>query len=128
MVDKKLKKILRLSIDISKKSDLRSRHVSFLVKKNRILAIGFNRKKTHGFAHRSGYKYPSIHSELDCIKALRQDAYKVRGSVLINVRVSRDGQRYMLSRPCPACLKLARLVGVRSIVFTDGRGGFSSIN
>lgn len=128
MGDKKLKKILRLSLEISKKSDLRSRHVSFLVKNNRILAVGFNRRKTHGFAYRSGYKYPFIHSELACLKALRQNAYKARGSVLVNVRVSRDGKRYMLSRPCQTCLTLARQSGVRSVVFTDGRGGFSSID
>lgn len=124
----KMEKFLKKAVVLAENSDLRSRHVSFLVKNKKIIAYGVNRKKTHSFAAYNGYKYPYIHSELAAIKTLRQNAYDARGSVLVNVRVSRDGKSFLLSRPCPRCLRLARRAGVRLVAFTDGRGGFSTVS
>lgn len=123
-----MEKFLKKAVVLAENSDLRSRHVSFLVKNKKIIAYGVNRKKTHSFAASNGYKYPYIHSELAAIKTLRQNAHDARGSVLVNVRVSRDGKSFLLARPCPRCLRLARRAGVRLVAFTDGRGGFSTVS
>ena len=78
-------------------------HFSYVLKKNKVLAVGQERRgKTHPLAAKYGYKYPTIHSELDAFRQLHKS--DIRDSlVLVNTRISSTGVLGM-SRPCKYCI------------------------
>jgi hypothetical protein len=78
-------------------------HFSFVLRKNKVLAVGQeHRGKTHPLALKYGYKYPTIHSELDAFRQLHKA--DIRDSlVLVNTRISTTGVVGM-SRPCKYCI------------------------
>ena len=78
------------------------KHVSLIVCKKRIIAVGMNYFKTHPKAKEIGYQYEEMHSELDALRKLdRED--KKKKLQLINIRFNRFGQMRM-SKPCEKCL------------------------
>lgn len=77
----------------------RKKHCSVIIHKNRILAVGINRFKTHPLAVKHGYLFGEVHSELDAfLKCDRKE-----GLELWNFRFNSLGQM-RISRPCPKCL------------------------
>lgn len=77
-------------------------HFSFVLQKNRIVSIGEEKRhKTHTLANELGYKYPTIHSELDALIKIPKD--KRHNLVLVNTRVSPTGVLGM-SKPCVYCM------------------------
>lgn len=126
---KKLKKLLRMAVKMSGSCEHRAQHISFLLRKNRIISVGVNKRRTDTFAYKHGYKYPSTHSELQAIKTVRYKPQQARGAILVNIRVLRDSSKngvvYSLARPCPACLALARSCGVSKIYFTTEKRDFA---
>ncbi len=78
------------------------KHVSFILHRNRIQAVGTNcRGKTHPEAKRLGYLFDERHSELDAYLKLRDKS--LRGLSLVNFRFNNQGEM-RLSRPCYRCL------------------------
>lgn len=77
-------------------------HFSFVLRKNKIVSIGEEKRhKTHTLADELGYKYPTIHSELDAYTKIPKNNRD--GLVLVNTRVSPTG-RLGMSRPCVYCM------------------------
>ena len=78
-------------------------HFSFILRKNKVIATGEERRgKTHPLAAKYGYKYPTIHSELDAFRQLHKA--DIRDSlILVNTRISTTGVVGM-SRPCKYCI------------------------
>ena len=78
-------------------------HFSFVIRKNKVIAIGKEqRDKTHPLAVKYGYKYPTIHSELDAFRQLHKS--DIRDSlVLVNTRISITS-KFGMSRPCKYCI------------------------
>lgn len=77
----------------------RKKHCSVILYKNKIVACGINRFKTHPLAVKHGYLFGEVHSELDAfLKCDRRD-----GLELWNFRFNTFGQMRM-SRPCPKCM------------------------
>lgn len=78
-------------------------HYSYILRKNKVIAVGKEqRSKTHPLAAQYGYKYPTIHSELDAFRQLhKQD---IRDSlILVNARISTTGVVGM-AKPCKYCI------------------------
>lgn len=76
------------------------RHVSFIVRRNNILAIGTNHRKTHPEAAQIGYRYSEPHSELSAL--LRIPKNNRRNLTLVNFRFNKNGELRQ-SRPCEVC-------------------------
>lgn len=77
-------------------------HFSFILSKNKIVSVGEEQRwKTHPLAVKYGYKYPTIHSELDAFRNLPAK-YKNSKLSLINIRISPTG-KFGMSRPCKYC-------------------------
>lgn len=85
------------------KADIERTHYSFVLRKNKIIAMGKEQRgKTHPLAMKYGYKYPTIHSELDAFRQLNK--IDIRDSlVLVNTRISNTGV-FGMSRPCKYCI------------------------
>lgn len=79
-------------------------HYSFVLRKNKVLALGKEyRGKTHPLAMKYGYKYPTIHSELDAFRQLHKSDLRDGSLVLVNTRISSTGV-FGMARPCKYCI------------------------
>lgn len=75
-------------------------HVSLVIRKNKLIAVGTNNWKTHPKTVELGYMLPYLHSELDAFRKLDSNIDKL---TLINYRFSKTGHIGM-SKPCKFCM------------------------
>jgi hypothetical protein len=74
------------------------RHFSFIVKRNKILSFGVNKGfKTTPLAVRFGWRFDSIHSEVDAVKRFPYAPAELSGCKLYNLRINRSGCLHFLS-------------------------------
>lgn len=104
--------------DLAKKMSYKSTHPEHriggvIVKKSRVISLGFNKPKTHT---KSNHLYKNIHCELDCI--LSAEKGDLQGSTLYLYRENKQGVP-SLSRPCKWCQVLIREVGIKAVCYTD---------
>lgn len=108
----------------------RARMCAALVKNNRIMSIGINRRKTDPLQAKYGKNGDSIflHAEISCIKnALREyDVIDLEGSTLYVCRVKRPSERsnkwvWGLARPCEGCSRAIAEFGIKNVVYTTNK-------
>jgi len=128
----KFDKLKEISIAMAPKhpSDQRCRHFSFILNKKKILAIGFNRQKTHPFNLKYNFvnrknipinDLVGIHSELNALIRLGTD--DVQGLTLVNTRVNRKGG-IDLSMPCTGCQSFLKTLDFKKIYYSTKSGNF----
>jgi tRNA(Arg) A34 adenosine deaminase TadA len=102
-------------------------HVAFLVKKNKIVKIGWNRKRTHPEISKHPYHdgYVGTHAELDVI--LKSGLEDLNDHSMIVLRVDRKG-RLANSKPCPGCLSLLKSYNVEEVFYSDTDGNIEKLS
>jgi tRNA(Arg) A34 adenosine deaminase TadA len=102
-------------------------HVAFLVKKNKIVKIGWNRKRTHPEISKHPYHdgYVGTHAELDVI--LKSGLEDLNDHSMIVLRVDRKG-RLANSKPCPGCLSLLKSYNVEEVFYSDTEGKIEKLS
>ena len=97
-------------------------HIAFLVKKNKIVKVGWNRKRTHPEISKHPYHdgYVGTHAELDVI--LKHGIDNINDHSMIVLRVDRKG-KLANSKPCIGCLSLLKSYNIDNVFFsnTDGK-------
>lgn len=95
-------------------------HIAFIFKKNRILSIGLNSKKTHPKIKEYGYEdFSRLHAELSaCIRFGQNDCKKYSIAVL---RIDRNGKLNQ-SKPCDCCSNVIRQLKFKKVYFTNSKG------
>jgi hypothetical protein len=96
-------------------------HIAFLVKKNKIVKIGWNKKKTHPKIAKHPYHdgYVNTHAELDVI--LKSGLDNLDDHSMIVLRVDRKG-RLANSKPCTGCLSLLKSYNLSEVFYSDTEG------
>lgn len=96
-----------------------SRHAAGVVRKGKLISVGFNQRKSHTLAVRySGSHLKNcIHAELDAIKRARE----TQGLDMVVLRLNRQGQE-MMSKPCPACMRMIGDSGISRVLYTTQEG------
>lgn len=103
------------------------KHFSYIMDNKRIVSMGWNfSKKTHPLAHRFGYKFMAIHSELHAIKNFPFPVQELRHFKLVNVRIGIN-KEVRISRPCICCLRLLDFFGIDEVWFTNKEGRFEKL-
>lgn len=102
--------VIERAIRVATCSSYKQRVGAVLLKKNRIVAVGFNKIKTS--PKLSGYF--SVHAEAD---AIRHES----GDTLVVVRLSKRGELAM-SLPCSKCLRMIIKKGVKTIYWIGWDG------
>ena len=102
MVIAQAEEYLQMAYPICLTIPRQKKHVSLIICKKRIIAIGMNFFKTHPMAKEIGYNFEEMHSELDAFRKLTKEN-KGKKLHLINVRFNKFGQMRM-SKPCEKCL------------------------
>jgi hypothetical protein len=94
---------LPIAKPLSMAMERQKKHISLVLYKRKVIAVGQNIFKTHPSTLRLGYRTADMHSELD---AFRKVPKNLRGEklVLINFRFNRFGH-FRNSKPCPVCSK-----------------------
>lgn len=97
--DSKILKFIEFARPICLDIPRTKKHVSLIVQKNKVLAVGTNTFKGHPLASSIGYRFAEQHSELNAFLKCPERSKLM----LINVRFNAQGFMRM-SRPCPLCL------------------------
>jgi tRNA(Arg) A34 adenosine deaminase TadA len=102
-------------------------HIAFLIKKNKIVKIGWNRKRTHPEISKHPYHdgYVGTHAELDVI--LKSGLEDLNDHSMIVLRVDRKG-RLANSKPCPGCLSLLKSYNVEEVFYSDSEGNIEKLS
>lgn len=121
-------KIIKKAISIAKaicpetqSQGLRTSHVAFLIKKNKIIKIGWNKKRTHPQICKHPYHegYVGIHAELDAVLKSGED--ELHDHSMIVLRFDRKG-KLNNSKPCPGCASVLSQVGITDIYYSGADG------
>lgn len=98
-------------------------HFSFLTYRNNIVSFGYNNSwKTHPIANRFGYRFNSIHSELACILNYNGNIRDIHSLHLVNVRIGKEINSILNSKPCCKCQKLLSFYGITNISYSTEYG------
>ena len=102
-------------------------HIAFLVKKNKIIKIGWNKKRTHPEIAKHPYHegYVGTHAELDVI--LKSGLDSLNNHSMIILRVDRKG-RLANSKPCPGCLSLLNSYDINEVFYSDAEGKIEKLS
>ena len=110
-------KYLELAKKIAQKSDSRFRLGCVIVKKNRILSVGYNNmRKTHTKSNAFG-KF--LHCEVHALLGLGYQ--ETRNAIAYISRIRKDNTEGM-SKPCPSCLEALKLAQIKTICYTTNNG------
>ena len=85
---------------------------ALVVKKKRVLSVGYNNPKTHPLANT---KMRQLHAEMDAIIRCTPD--QLDGAELIVVRARRD-RKVGMAKPCRACDAFVRRMGLKRVYYT----------
>ena len=129
-------KIIEVSYALINKhnADLRCRHFSFIMDKNRIISIGLNSLKTHpknlkyNYVNKMNQNISDIvgtHSELSAvIKLGEEDCSDLN---LVNTRINRHDE-LDFSAPCSGCLDMIKQLNFKNVYFSNSQGKFDKLN
>lgn len=116
--------------------EMRTQNCSIAINKNRIVAIGFNQKKTNPInllnrkINSSGRDYSNAGftcAEYSCLNRVRRKTnVPFENITLLNIRITRDFKLAMAS-PCFSCRALCSFLAVTKIYFTNDRGDFQKL-
>lgn len=129
-------KIIEVSYALINKhnADLRCRHFSFILDRNRIISIGLNSLKTHplnlkyNYVNKNNQNISSIvgtHSELNAVIKLGEE--DCSGLTLINTRINRNN-KLDYSAPCRGCLDMAKQLNFKNIYYSNSNGVFNEMS
>jgi len=129
-------KIIEVSYALINKhnADLRCRHFSFILDRNRIISIGLNSLKTHplnlkyNYVNKNNEKISDIvgtHSELSAVIKLGEE--DCSGLTIVNTRINRNNQ-LDYSAPCRGCCDMIQQLNFKNIYFSNVQGRFDKLN
>ncbi len=102
--------------DLAEKISIRSSHKQHfigacIVKKNRIISLGYNQLKTHP---KSPSKFKSLHAETHALLGIPLE--QLRGASIYVFRKTRNNTLGN-SKPCRDCESLLRAVGIKNVFY-----------
>jgi len=102
-------------------SNVNNSHIAFLVKRNKIIRIGWNRKRTHPEISKHPYHdgYVGTHAELDVI--LKSGLDNLEDHSIIVLRIDRNG-KLNNSKPCLGCRSVLNQFNVKNIFYSNSEG------
>lgn len=122
-----LKKVKELAYSLCPVNrGMRCSHVAFLVKKNKVVHIGWNKPKTHpkvlDYNYHDGEVY--LHAELDvCLKAGLDN---LGGYELVVLRIDRTN-KMTISKPCKGCQHFLAQLNLKNIYFSQNDGTITKL-
>lgn len=132
MMVKKYTNLIDISLSLLPDiNDSKSKHFTFLLKRKKIISIGYNKtKKSHPICYKYGHKFNAIHSEVDAILKASRYLQTLNNLILVNIRLStlsliKSKPILRMSKPCIACRKLiASIPQIKHIYYSINNNNF----
>lgn len=135
MNQKKIKRLKEIALALYPPGfDLRCYHVTFILRKGKIVTIGLNNSKTNTKNLKYDYfasngddlrRICGTHSEISSlIRGGREDYSNFD---FVNIRLDRQG-KLLYSRPCRGCSSALQQVGFRRFYYTERNGEMVEYN
>ena len=102
-IDTVIQTYLPIAKPLSMAMERQKKHISLIIYKRKIVAVGQNIFKTHPGTFRLGYRTADMHSELDAYRKVPKNL-RDKKLILLNFRFNRFGD-FRNSKPCPVCSK-----------------------
>jgi hypothetical protein len=100
----------------------RSRHISFIMHRKKILAIGLaNSWRTNPLSKKYGYRFNGSHSELAAIVDFPYRPSELKDCSMVNFRFWKNGQ-IANAMPCPICKQLLADFNIGEIYYSNSKG------
>lgn len=100
----------------------RIRHIAGIWYKNRLIALGYNQKKTHPLQERYKKNPYSvhIHAEIDAIKNFLKthSVSNLSGATLVVISVRNSDGAFRNSCPCDGCTRAIAAFSIKRVVHT----------
>lgn len=106
-----IQRVITLAARVALRSQVNMRVGAIIWRRNRIISMGWNQRKTHP---QSAAKWPSLHAEHHAL--LGCDHRDLHQANIAVVRITRSGL-FARSRPCPSCHALLRMMGLSRMVY-----------
>jgi len=120
----KFPKLVKLSHKMLDLPDVRNKHFSFILMRNKILSVGYNLGfKTNPLAKKYGHRFSSTHAELMVIKNFPYPPSLLSKCKIVNIRIMTNGNLSM-ARPCKYCAKMLKDFDLTEIWYTNWQGKF----
>lgn len=118
--------------EASLNSDFHQHHLgAAIVYRGSLLATGFNSNKTspiqkkfnreRNFDVNASYAVNSLHAECACLNKIKYLDIDFSKAVLFVYREHKNGHK-ALAKPCPACEKFIRNLGIKEVYYTTEQG------
>lgn len=118
----RLTKLRKIANQLKHLPESREKHFSFIIRRNKILSIGWDSYKTHPLSAKFGYWGEVTHAELSCL--LNYNApYQLNKLTFVNVRVSGG-----MAKPCANCMRLLKKYGVEEVWYTNPETEWAKCN
>jgi len=126
----RLTKCADISMSLIEDIDSDSKHVSFVLRRSKIIALGVNRSmQTHPLALKFNCRFGTMHSELSAIlKAKKSNEFY--NATLVNIRLSSSSlsERVPIlrnSKPCKSCQQLILACPeIRRVIYSTDNGWY----
>jgi deoxycytidylate deaminase len=123
-----LDKTIKLAYAIcpaNRDNGLPTSHVAFLIRKNKIVKIGWNKNRTHPIVKKHPYHEGrvGIHAELDCL--LKYDKEDLSDYEMVILRIDKKS-RLNNSKPCPGCISLIKQFNLKNVYYSNSHGKIES--
>ena len=114
-----LQNYMPIAKPLSMAMERQKKHISLVIYKRKIIAVGQNIFKTHPESFRLGYKFAEMHSELDAFRKISKNLLDKK-LILLSFRFNRFGN-FRNSKPCPVCEKWCK-ESFHQIYYTTDNG------
>jgi deoxycytidylate deaminase len=111
---------------LAKAAALKGQHRQYrvgacIVHAGHVIAVGFNKNKTHPLMGRVKH----LHAEVDALLHVK-DVKKTYGADIYVTRCNKNG-RVGMAKPCETCMGHLRTAGIRNVFYTDSQGAICGI-
>lgn len=116
------------AVSLAQENGKRCKHVAFILKGKRVLAVGVNSSKTHPLAKQ--LKFQTKYTESQCAElnaclklglTHRDGLPDFSTMIMVIVRVNNDGS-LGLSQPCKGCQHLLAQCGFKKVYYSNANG------
>lgn len=113
-------KLEEIAYSLLDKRDSRCFHVAFILKKKRIISIGWNKSSTHPLTKKYNYQpFAKTHAELAAVIRLGEmDCSDFDMAVL---RINKN-DKIDSSKPCVGCSHMIKQLNFRNVYYTSANG------
>jgi tRNA(Arg) A34 adenosine deaminase TadA len=118
----RFEKLEEIAYSLLDKRDSRCFHVAFILKKKRILSIGWNKSATHPLTKKYNYQpFAKTHAELAAVIRLGEiDCSNLDLAVL---RINKN-DKIDSSKPCSGCAHMIKQLNFRNVYYTSSDGNW----